>query len=118
MVEQKENKNSREYWEEYGSGPGKFEGEPSYVPYYWDKTMDGSEDDTIYDGDTPVSVFIVSTEDINIFPELKGTYSVLLWEDDYGFVNRMECESKEKLESLTAELEKESAEGGGEDTEE
>ena len=69
--------------------PGKFEGECRYVPYFWDKTMEGAEDETIYDGETPVSVFKIAPEDIATYPELTE-YSdsyLLLFEDGMGFVN-------------------------------
>ena len=68
--------------------PGKFEGESDWTAYYWDKAMDGCEDDRQYDpdDDTPISIFRVDDEDRLIFPELEDMVEVWLWEDDQGFV--------------------------------
>ena len=68
--------------------PGKFQGESDWAAYYWDKVMDGCEDDRQYDpdDDTPISIFRVDNEDRLIFPELEDMVEVWLWEDDQGFV--------------------------------
>jgi len=42
--------------------PGKFEGEPSYVPDLWEKVLDGGNDETIMDSDTVVSVLWLDDE--------------------------------------------------------
>jgi len=52
------------------SRPGKFEGSPAYVPYFWDIGMDGGADDEEWDGDTPIWVFHITPEDRAMFPEL------------------------------------------------
>lgn len=67
--------------------PGKFEGEPVYVRTLWDSTMDGCEDDTLYDGDTPVSVFFVDAAMRAAFDLPAQTYAIILWESETGFVN-------------------------------
>lgn len=76
----------RQQCEEMVKGPGKFEGEPIYAPYFWDLAMMSGEDDTEWDGDTMISVFDVSDEDLAMFPELNGVKTIRLWEDGNGFV--------------------------------
>lgn len=62
--------------------PGKFEGEPVYVPYYWNVYLEGfaSSDDG------KVLSFTVEPEERWMFPELKGRRVVKLRCDDSGFV--------------------------------
>lgn len=46
--------------------PGRFEGEPDYIEYYYDLIMDGGGDDTIYaDGldDPATDVFFLDADD-------------------------------------------------------
>lgn len=75
--------------------PGKFEGEPLWVPYFWS----GESDETEYDDDqdledsdcieyesTSTEVYHVSDDDRAIFPELADVTTVYLWESDQGFV--------------------------------
>ncbi len=69
------------------STPGKFEGEPAYVPYFWEYILDtGSGDDEIWENDVPVDVLIVDKHDRTTFPELADVEVVLIWENDQGFV--------------------------------
>jgi hypothetical protein len=63
--------------------PGKFEGEPVYVPAFYDAYMNGCPDDDI-DG---VLYFDVTPEDVAEFPELQGVGTVTLYVGDDGFVN-------------------------------
>jgi hypothetical protein len=67
-------------------GPGKFEGEARYVPYYWECYLDGWVDSD--DGET--LTFNVNDEDKGLFSELKDRKTVKLIEDSQGFV----CEIK------------------------
>lgn len=67
----------------YITSPGKFEGEPRYVPYLWDQIMRGGADED--DGST--LKFIINDEDRAIYQELAGVEYVRLWEDDVGFVH-------------------------------
>ena len=69
-------------YEEDAKGPGKFEGENRYVPYYWSVFLDGFADDD----DGKVLSFNVSAEDKENFPELKRRKVIKLYEDDVGFV--------------------------------
>ena len=69
--------------------PGKFEAEMLYVPYFWDKALNGlAEEDE--NGDF---IFDVGDEDRKEFPELKDVVSISLWSDENGFVY---CEVVEK----------------------
>lgn len=93
--------NTREYWEEQVKGPGKFEAEPAYTAYFWEKVINGDQDDTesdfgdmteeeIEDGADPVrtvEIFSITEEDYAIFPELTVGSTVRVWEDDNGFVS-------------------------------
>jgi hypothetical protein len=64
------------------SSPGKFEGEPAYVPYYWDVYLDGGAGRDNVD----LLGFDVTAEDKALFPELKHRLAVTLRETDQGFV--------------------------------
>lgn len=70
----------------YIRSPGKMEGNPIWVPALWDQTMEGGQDDTVYDGDTTISVFHISKDDTDEFPELAKYKVVTLYEDTQGFV--------------------------------
>lgn len=69
-------------------GPGKFEGEPIYAPYYWECTLDGGADEEEFDeaNDRPVAVFRLTPEDFRMFPELGVGEKLRLYEDEQGFV--------------------------------
>jgi hypothetical protein len=73
---------SRKDWEEMVRGPGKFEGEAPYVPYFWDLYLNGFADDD----DGVVLSFTVDEEDKAIFPELRRRKRVKLYESSNGFV--------------------------------
>jgi hypothetical protein len=72
--------------------PGKFEGEPIYVLYFWNLGLAGCADDeethTHYPTDRPVFGFNLSDLNIeqSVWPELKGQDRIELWESDLGFV--------------------------------
>ena len=61
--------------------PGRFEGEPIYVPYFVDFYMNGDPGD--YDGE--VNVYDIEPEDIRQFPELEPFKSISIWVSDQGF---------------------------------
>ena len=86
--------------------PGKFEGEPRYVRNLWENSMDGMEDETIYDCDTPVSVFKLNAEDRAAFDLDSADYAVCLWEDSNGFVHSRVM-SESDLDSFRSECESE-----------
>ena len=73
---------ARTYYTYLVSTMGKFEGAPSYVPYFWDVYLDGSAD---RDNDGILG-FDIQKEDKEIFPELLKRRTVKLRETDQGFV--------------------------------
>ena len=66
--------------------PGRFEGEPFYIAYFYDRMMNG-------DGEMrgpeyhPYTVLDVSATERAAFPELRGRRSINLGESDQGFVS-------------------------------
>jgi hypothetical protein len=87
QVESLEFANSFDY-DENGliTNPGKFERECRYVPYFWNLTMHSAQDDTEYDEFMGFYVFNITEDDLKIFPELKNTESVTVYECSQGFV--------------------------------
>ena len=74
--------------------PGKFEGEWLPTVYFWDLALGGEEADRLtLECGLVVSVFAISGEDINLFPDLAQFSSVAVWEDDSGFVQGKYYES-------------------------
>lgn len=63
--------------------PGKFEGEPEWVPEFWGHVMMGLCQDN---EDGTYTVYVENT-DIEKWPELQGTTGVVLDVDDNGFVH-------------------------------
>ena len=61
---------------------GKFEGEPRYVPHFWEVFLDGFVDTD----DGQYLRFRVTDEDKIQFPELSTHHWVTLLETDQGFV--------------------------------
>jgi diphthamide synthase subunit DPH2 len=66
--------------------PGKFEGEPTYAPHFYDIVMNGFEFDSVIDGDTQYSACTVDADDVAKFPALESVDLVVLWSDSQGFV--------------------------------
>lgn len=62
-------------------GPGKFQNEPAYVPYFWDHAEEGEPMD-----DESELRFEVNADDVHHFPELTGRAFVYLYESNDGFV--------------------------------
>lgn len=62
--------------------PGKFEGEPDYVPSFWDRALSGEADDD-RDG---TFIFHITEEDHSRYPELPVGARLYLVEDSDGFV--------------------------------
>lgn len=78
----------RAYYEKMTKSPGKFEGEPAYVPYFYELVMDGGSDEALTDGESVTyDVFKITDEDKTMFPELLGVghYVILHYTND-GFV--------------------------------
>jgi len=76
--------------------PGKFEGEPLYVPMYWDLANEGfaneGEDGSVH--------FPLDEEDWEVWPQLRGQHDLYLRETDQGFVGEI---SEEEFNSLGME---------------
>ena len=67
--------------------PGKFEGEPNYVPHLWEVVLDGqSETVDADDMNGQMEAVKLTDEDKERYPALAGFYQALLWEDSAGFV--------------------------------
>ena len=83
--------------------PGKFEGAPVWLPYFWDLAMDGmgrlsdfyrddsnGGNDDGQDGGPSVNTFMVQSADVRLFPELaalsRDQIAISVWADDNGFV--------------------------------
>lgn len=64
---------------------GQFEGEASYVPYFWNVFLDGCHNDD--DGD--VITVNVEASDVVVFPELNGRKYVRLYQSDDGFISEV-----------------------------
>ena len=86
------------------TSPGKFEAEMLYAVHFWDLTLESREDEIVYDGDTPLSIFHISSEDKTTFPELDGVEYISLYEDSQGFVYCLEWESEKEMRKELAEL--------------
>lgn len=74
--------------------PGKFEGEMVYLPYFWEKVLEGwqdwEEDDE--EGGGLVAGFMVTPEDRALFPELGGKTKLRIVEGDTGFVVELKAD--------------------------
>lgn len=70
------------------ASPGKFENEPVYVAAYYGMVLDGFSDD-IEEGENGEdrSIFILYSDDTEVYPELKGYTKLVIWSDDQGFVS-------------------------------
>jgi len=75
---------------EYGIivSPGKFEGEMIYAPYYYSLWLNGSSDAEVEDNGKIISLFSITQDDIEEFPELEEYEGMIItiWESDQGFV--------------------------------
>ena len=65
---------------------GKFEGEPRFVPYFWESGLDGCSDEDYTDETGAVYAFDVDDRDKKLFPELSEIKRIELREDEQGFV--------------------------------
>jgi hypothetical protein len=74
-----------EYPDGYQRHPGKFEGEPIAAMYFHELCLDGAQDETLYDGDTPIDVFRVDADDRALWTLLDSTTHVVCWTQDSGF---------------------------------
>jgi len=65
------------------TSPGKYEGEPVWVPAYWDAAMCGCADDE----ENGAVSFTIDADDVALWPELSGVERIVLWQDEQGFVH-------------------------------
>ena len=66
------------------TSPGKYQGEPAWVPYL--DNQDADQD--FYDGaDTLYRAYKIVTRDVLFYPDLRGVFAVVLTESDDGFVH-------------------------------
>lgn len=86
----------------YIKNPGKFEGERTYVPYYWQETLDGGCD-TEYVGDKPYFVVQIEPKDRFIFGIPEAVQIIVLEESDQGFVSGTAYEDVAEWETALEE---------------
>ena len=96
--------------------PGKFEGEPRYVPYFFDAELNGAPDDELDDSGTLVTVFKITEEDVGLYPELANNVDrfICLWESDDGFAYH-DIISRDGLGIYIADIESRADSDNGED---
>jgi len=82
--------------------PGKFEGAPRYLPYFWDMSLDGASDDAYDVCGIPTDFFIVDNADRAAYPELEDIYALSMWESDQGFVYHKTYQSSSEYEAARA----------------
>jgi hypothetical protein len=102
----------RKEGEETVSFPGKFEGEGRYSPYFYNAIMDGGIGEEFYfgEGEPIYTLYVLESEDKEIFPELKDVYGVCLWESEQGFFNCIILDTKEDYDAEYENLEKQQTE--------
>jgi hypothetical protein len=66
--------------------PGKFEGEPVYIPYFFELILKGMQDTTVYQGGMPIDGFKITPDDIDTFPELGKIKEIAIWQRSDGSV--------------------------------
>jgi len=93
--ETKENEIRAKY-EDMVSGPGKFEGEPDWSPYFYDRIMNGDGEEI--GGEPWQTVLEITEEDKAIFPELTKGHWILFYEDDNGFAHCSDHKDKPEYE--------------------
>jgi hypothetical protein len=79
--------------------PGKFEGEPMHVPYFYDGMLEGW-------GDTngPATLIPIDDDERRAFPETLSPedVAIVLWQDDNGFCNSRVFQSVDAAETFLA----------------
>lgn len=80
--------------------PGKFEGEPYWMPTIWEMVLGGMADESLHDGSTAYDAFKIDAE-LSILTGLKVQPDVYLviWSDEQGFVNHM-IQTKNELDNI------------------
>lgn len=72
------------------ANPGKFQGEPFWLPMLWDRVMNGFSDKSVHDGSMAIDGFrldanLCALTGMDVAP---GSF-LCLWSDDQGFVSHM-----------------------------
>lgn len=67
--------------------PGKFQGETSDIPGWWEQVIEGNHDREIEIGTNLWSIFVFTEEDKIDMPAYAEDYGIALCEDDQGFVH-------------------------------
>ncbi len=91
-------------------GPGKYEGEPSWVPYFHEEGFP-SEEASYPEGGGWYGLWDVEAKDRRIWPELKKVVGVILYERSDGFVEGTTYSSEKALREAWAEIEADTSEG-------
>jgi len=65
---------------------GKFEGEPSFVEYFWDLVLNGGNEDRVLD-EVLYTYVVIDKEDRNLYSALPTNKYIVLWESEQGFVH-------------------------------
>lgn len=81
---------TRAEYNEMVKGPGKFESEPAWAPYFWELACEG-EGETVYSKDGEEVIydwFRINSDDAEIFPEIEKYIGKVIHirEDSQGFV--------------------------------
>ncbi len=73
-------------------GPGKFEGEPFYAPYFYSIAHEGGGDEPFYDGEDIAGEPVpVSDDERDVFALHLSTDFMIVWYSPNGFVSVLEC---------------------------
>jgi hypothetical protein len=72
------------------TNPGKFEGEPPWVPLLWDRVLSGFSDKSVHDGTMAIDAFALD-DSIAALTGMRPTPGsfIALWSSDDGFVSHM-----------------------------
>ena len=84
------------------TSPGKFEGEPVWVPQMWDECLEGGSDEDKQVGEVLYSLMTPNPDEKDAWPEL-DTYGVVLWESPSGFVHHHLIRDSEEWEDYDDE---------------
>ena len=76
-------KERRAHYEDMVKGPGKFEGEPPWTPYFYDVYL-MDEGEYISDGIHEIEIL---SEDPEIFPEILGHKKARVYFSEQGFIS-------------------------------
>jgi hypothetical protein len=85
-------------------GPGKFEGERIYVPFYYDSWGNGCASEDFGN----VAFFAILEDEREAFPELGSAYGLALEESEQGFVHCSVYQTREQYEAAVCDAEKKS----------